>query len=65
MSPPIKTRWENSITCIRACADASNRPEIQCLSPRYTGLRGGLETRFEGPAFEGGVVVLGGDDGYV
>lgn len=65
MSPPIKPRRENSITCIRVRTSASDRSEIQCLRTRYTGLRGGLEAWFEGPAFEGGVVVLGIDDGYV
>lgn len=60
MFAPIKTRRENRIR--RISTRSPDRAQIQCLGTRRAGCRGGLEAWFNGPAFEGGVVVLGVDD---
>lgn len=63
MSASIKSSRENSVR--RICTWTSNGTQIQYLGTHSTSCRGRLESWFKCPAFEGRVVVLGVDDGYV
>lgn len=64
MSSTIKFRRDNSICGVPRTL-AAQRTQIQTHRASGAGLRGSLEARLEGPAFQRGAVVAGAENSDV
>lgn len=64
MPSAIKAGRDDGVRRVAAIA-AADDSQVEGLGAGGAGLVGGLEARFQGPAFEGGVVVFCGEDSDV